>query len=56
MEPVQRRIEAKIPVASLPVQNPDLLPESLAGTLLGLKLAGAKAKAKARREKEPPKE
>lgn len=50
-------LEAKIPVASLPpVQNPDLLPESLAGTLLGLKLAGAKAKAKARREKEPPKE
>lgn len=48
-------LRASIPVAELPpVQSPEMLPESLAGTLLGLKLAGAKAKAKAR--KTPPKE
>jgi hypothetical protein len=48
-------LEAKIPVPILsPVQEVEKLPESLAGTLLGLKLAGAKAKALAK--KKPPKE
>lgn len=42
-------LRASIPVVELPPSpNPEMLPESLAGTLLGLKLAGAKAKAKAR--------
>lgn len=49
-------LRASIPVADLPPRPaPEITPEGLAGTLLGLKVAGLKAKAKERAAKLPKK-